>query len=159
MAVPPAANGGPASTDDDGSVTSATSSLDNDPPSPGSRAHVEQLNRSSRCSRRCDTKHTGPSQAVTTPRQSHSAPATTSCTTSEYPDVIRLAGDPGEVRLLQLMAMLGPMWSELWPPTANAMLQQLIQMLEVCFSVAPSSSKSHLSHAVPGVCSVITGCL
>lgn len=37
----------------------------------------------------------------------------------------------GEVRLLQLMAMLGPVWGDLRPPTARAMLQQLTQMLQV----------------------------
>ena len=44
-AVPPTPNGGPALTDDDddGSALSSASSVDDDLPSPGTRAHVEQM--------------------------------------------------------------------------------------------------------------------
>lgn len=43
--MPPTTKGGPALTDDDdnGSASSSVSSLDDDVPSPGTRAHVEQM--------------------------------------------------------------------------------------------------------------------
>lgn len=43
VALPAAANGGAAFSDDDSSAPSAVSSLDDDPLSPGSRAHVESM--------------------------------------------------------------------------------------------------------------------